>query len=294
VLAHNEKANLLECLRSVALQDYPRVRTVVVDNDSRDGSPDAVRDRFPHAELIETGANLGYAEGNNVGLRRSLADGVDYVLVLNADVVVAPDAVTHLVDALQRTPQAAFAGPLVYHFTEPSVIQSAGGLRTPDWRFVHRGPNDPDEGQYRATEPVAWATGCALLARTAALRRIGLLDPAFFIYYEEVDWCLRAAAAGYQVLFVPAAKVWHKGVQRDYAPTPRVTYLFARNELLLLTKHRAGMPAVIRALARHLRTLVSWSVRPRWRSKRAHRAALAAALCDFLRRRYGPPPAAIV
>jgi len=89
---------------------------------------------------------------------------------------------------------------------------------------------------------------------------------------------------------VPAARIWHKGVRRDYSPSPRVTYLSARNHLRLLHKHRAGARALLGAMAGDLRTLASWSIRPRWRDQRAHRDALARAMVDFCRGSFGPPP----
>jgi len=170
------------------------------------------------------------------------------------------------------------------------VVQSAGGFMTPEWRSYHRGQNEPDAGQYQKIEPVVWVTGCSILVRASALAKIGLLDPAFFIYSEEVDWCLRAGEHGYLVLFVPTTAIWHKGVQRDYRPSPRVTYLSARNEFLLLNKHHAGVRVSAKTWMRHLRTLASWSLRPRWREQKVQRRALAAAMRDYVLRRFGPPP----
>jgi GT2 family glycosyltransferase len=139
-------------------------------------------------------------------------------------------------------------------------------------------------------KPVVWLSGCAVLARCSALQTIGLLDPDFFIYSEDVDWCLRGREAGYDVLIVPQAKLWHKGVQRVYLPSPRITYLSVRNEFYLLVKHHAGPLALAATWLRHLRTLASWSLRPRWRERRPHRDALAHALRDFVLGRVGPPP----
>ncbi len=290
LLSHNDWGETIECLASLAQLTYPNFHIVIVDNASSEPPVAAVRAHYQNVTIIENRENLGYAEGNNVGLRYALEQGADYVLVLNNDTAVAPDTLTELVRAAEQEPEAAFLGQLVYHFDEPTLIQSAGGLATRDWRFYHRGQNQPDNQQFREIQPVAWVTGCSILVRCAALDKIGLLDPAFFIYSEEVDWCLRARERGFKVLFVPRAKIWHKGVQRNYRPSPRVTYLSSRNELLLLNKHHAGVAASAKTWLRHLRTLTSWSVLPRWRSQRRHRDALAAALRDYVLRRFGPPP----
>jgi GT2 family glycosyltransferase len=290
ILNRNRKHDTVECLASLAQTTYANIETVVLDNASEDGSPAFIRDRFPAVTIVETGGNLGYAAGNNVGLRLALARGADYALVLNEDTVQAPDCLAQLVAAAETHPEAAFFGPLVYHFSEPEVIQSAGGLMSSGWRFSHRGQNERDDGQYRSIEPVAWISGCALLIRMAALPSIGLFDEDFFLYCEELEWCVRAGEAGFSGLVVPAARLWHKGVRRDYQPSPRVTYLMARNHLLMLKKHRAGARVLAGAVAGNLRTLTSWTVRPRWRNRRAHRDALARAMVDFYRGSFGAPP----
>lgn len=290
LLSHNDWAETVECLASLAAVEYPNFGVVVVDNASTNPPLDAVRAQYPELVILESAVNHGYAEGNNVGMRYALAHAADYIFVLNNDTIVAPNVLTELVRAAEADPQAAFLGPLVYHFDEPKVIQSAGGFMTNEWRSYHRGQNETDSAQYTKVEPVIWVTGCSILARATALPTIGLLDPAFFIYSEEVDWCLRAGEHGYRVLFVPTTAIWHKGVRRDYHPSPRVTYMSVRNEFLLLRKHHAGVRVSARTWARHLRTLASWSIRPRWRAQGQQRRALAAAMRDYLLRRFGPPP----
>ena len=290
ILNRDRRDDTLACLSSLLARPYPDLDVVVLDNASSDGTAAAVRAAYPQVQVIETGGNLGYAAGNNVGLVWARRQGAEYALLLNEDTIVDPDFIAHLVDAAQARPELAFLGPLVYHYTEPEVIQSAGGMIAPDWRTYHRGQNEPDHGQYARPFEPDWVSGCAIFLRMSVVERIGMLDPAFFIYSEEVDWCLRARRAGFRGLVVPAARIWHKGVRRDYAPSPRVTYLSARNHLRLLAKHRAGARALLGAMAGDLRTLASWSVRPRWRDQRAHRDALARAMVDFCRGSFGPPP----
>ena len=290
ILNRDRRDDTLACLASLRQSPYPNLEVVLLDNASSDGTAAAVRAAYPDVTVIETGGNLGYAAGNNVGLKWARQQGADYVLLLNEDTVVDPAFLGHLVEAAQSRPEVAFLGPLVYHHDEPDIIQSAGGLIAPDWRTYHRGQNERDRGQYAAPIEAEWVTGCSIFMRMSVVDRIGMLDPAFFIYSEEVDWCVRARRAGFAGLVVPAARIWHKGVRRGYSPSPRVTYLSARNHLRLLRKHRAGARALLGAMAGDLRTLASWSVRPRWRNQRAHRDALARAMVDFCRGSFGPPP----
>lgn len=286
ILTFNSAPHVRECLDSLGALEDSDFEIVVVDNASTDETVSLARQHPLTPTVIVNETNLGYAAGNNVGLHYALNTGADFALVLNDDVIVAPDLLTHLRVAAQQA-NVALLGPLIYHHSDPTIIQSAGGARTPGWEFYHRGLNMRDTGQFNQSEPVVWLSGCAVLARCQALNKIGLLDADFFMYWEDVDWCLRAWQAGYTVMFVPHAKVWHKGVQVAYDPAPRVAYYMARNELLLLRKHRAGWRVFLGAWLRHLRTVASYTVRPRWRARRAYRDATAQALHDFMRGQFG-------
>lgn len=288
VLTYNQWQNTCACLGSLYAQPQANFRVLIVDNGSSDETLTALPREFPQAEIITNPANLGYARGNNVGIEFAARQGAEYVAIVNNDVIVAPAWFKTLQDNAEKNPRAALAGPMVYHANEKDVIQSAGGLLSRDLHAFHRGMNETDLGQFDGDACVDWLTGCAVLARVSALEKIGLLDPSFFMYGEDVDWGIRAQRAGFQVLFVPRARVWHKGVQREYLPEPYVTYYTARNELRLIRKHRGGRRAYGKTLARHLRTLTAWTLLPRWSDKRAHRSALARALWDDLRDVSGP------
>jgi hypothetical protein len=137
---------------------------------------------------------------------------------------------------------------------------------------------------------VDWVSGCALLARREMIEQVGVLDERFFYYWEETEWCLRARRSGWLVVAVPGARIWHKGVQRDYRPGPDVTYYSTRNRLLMLGKHRAPMGAWLSASADLARTLLAWTLKPKWREMRRHRDAMWQGMMDFLRRRWGMRP----
>lgn len=291
ILNTNRRADTLACLASLAAGSYPHNTVVVLDNASTDGSPEAIRAAFPAVQVVALAENLGYAGNNNVGLALALSQGADWVLVLNEDTVLAPDCVAALVAAGEADPQVGMAGPLIYHADEPGVIQSAGGVLDRQWRALHVGQNQPDQGQFAAPRPVDWLSGCALLVRRAVLEQVGLIDADYFYFWEETEWCLRARRAGWRVLHVPAAKLWHKGVQRSYQPKPSVTYYATRNRFATLAKHRAPLGVWLAAWGEAARTLASWTLRPKWRAQRAHRDALGRALWDFVRGRMGPAPA---
>lgn len=290
ILNTNRRDDTLACLASLKQGTYQNHKVIVLDNHSQDGSVEAIRTSFPTVQIIELQQNLGYAGNNNVGIQTALHQGADWIFVLNEDTILAPDCLTQLVQVGTSDSQIGIVGPMVYHHDEPNVIQSAGGKLGRDWQAWHLGQNEKDQNQFPTTHQVDWISGCALLVRREVIEQVGMLDERFFYYFEETEWCLRARKAGWRVLHVPQAKIWHKGVQRNYQPSPAVAYYATRNHLLMLAKHRAPMQAWLATWARTLRTLVSWSIKPQWRSKRAHRDAIWQGAIDFLRSRWGMRP----
>ncbi len=222
-----------------------------------------------------------------MGSELQLSRGLIGYLVLNEDTILDVDCLERLVAAGEANPRIGILGPLVYHFNEPQVIQSAGGRLGPHWDSIHTGQNELDTGQYLQPQPMDWISGCAILVRRAVIEQVGMLDERFFYYWEETEWCLRARRAGWQVIMVPTAKLWHKGVQRDYQPGPNVTYYNTRNRFLMMSKH--GAPLSVRAFVwmEILRRLLSWTIRPKWKSMHLHRDALWQGSLDYLRRRWG-------
>jgi len=293
VLNWNGKDDTLACLESLQQITYASFDTLVVDNGSTDGSVLAIRACFPHQSVIETGKNLGYARGNNVGLRHALAQGADYALLLNNDTVADPTFLCSLVEALEASPSAGIAGPTIYYHVRPDVIWSAGGAI--DWkrgstRMV--GLDEQDVGQFgEQPREVDFVTGCALLVRTKAVEEAGELDERFFMYYEEAEWCVRIARAGYRIVHVPQSKVWHKISPGAQADSPLIHYYMTRNRLLFLRSTRSGVRAWYHTLlAEYLRTLISWTVKPCWRDRHAQRRAMVEAIADFARGRFGLTP----
>jgi GT2 family glycosyltransferase len=290
ILNTNRREDTLECLYSLKKSTYNNFRVIVLDNHSTDGSVEAIRSAFPTVQIIELVKNLGYAGNNNVGVQAALAQGAAWVFVLNEDTILDIDCLVQLVQAGESDPQIGIVGPMVYHHNEPTIIQSAGGLLGPHWESLHIAKNEPDLGQFQVPHNVEWISGCGILVRRAVIEQVGMLDARFFYYWEETEWCVRAGKAGWQIVHVPQAKLWHKGVQRDYHPKPSVTYYSTRNRLLLLAKHHAPLVAWLGAWMQILRTLASWTIKPKWRSMHEHRDAMWRGMMDFLNQRWGPMP----
>jgi len=287
VLNWNNPSDTLAGLESLTRLDYSEYTILVVDNGSTDDSVAQISACFPGIEILQTGVNLGYAEGNNVGIRHALEQNAEYVMLLNNDVVVAPDTLSKLVGVAGQEPLAGFLGPKVYHREEPQCLQSAGILLDRRYNSQHRGQDQVDVGQFESVKEVDAVSGCAMLTSRHVLERVGLLDSQFFIYHEEIDWCLRARAAGFKNLYVPTAKVWHRKPQLRSATTAFTTYYMTRNKYLLLSKQRAGVRALALTTMQNLTWLLNWTFNPKWRGHREKRDALFKALIDAALGNYG-------
>lgn len=290
ILNWNGWADTLACLASLAHLDYPSYKVVVVDNGSSDNSVVAIRAAYRHTTLIEAGDNLGYVGGNNLGLKHARAIGADYALLLNNDTEVSPDFLGLLVEAAEADPAIGIVGPTICYFDRPNVIWSAGGAI--DWRRGHTrmiGLNEVDRAQFgKMPRLVDFVTGCALLVKMPLIEQVGPLDPRFFAYYEETEWCVRAACAGFKVLHVPEARVWHKISSAAREASPQVHYYMTRNRLLFLELCGGGVASWLNTLfLDYGRRLASWTLKPKWRDKAAQRNAVLQAILDYGRRRFG-------
>lgn len=211
VVNWNGRDLLGPCLDSLRAATWEGLSIIVVDNGSTDGSVELVRREYPDVLLVAGRDNLGYATAANAGIERARGAGADYAFLLNNDVEVAPDAVEILIKEALLHERAAFLGPMIYYHDRPGIIWSAGGAIS-YWTgdISHIGIREEDRGQYAGTVTVDYVTGCAVLVSLSAVEDIGPMDPAYFMYNEDTDWCVRAAKAGYDVLAVRRARIWHK------------------------------------------------------------------------------------
>lgn len=209
VLNWNGRAHLDACLRSLAASDHPDHFVVVVDNGSEDDSVAWMRAHHAEVELLALDANLRFAGGNNLGAARALERGAEIVLVLNNDTEVAPDTLRRIAEAFTEV-EVGIVGPRIVYAREPTKIWYGGGIyHRRSGRASHRALRAAADAGLDPAGPTDWVTGCALAVRAQAWRALGGLDEGFYIYSEDVDFCLRARAAGWLVRYQPAACVLH-------------------------------------------------------------------------------------
>jgi len=265
VLNWNGTDDTVECLHSLMRVDYPHWEIVVVDNGSRQSPRARIAAEFPSVTYVETAQNLGYAGGNNVGIRHALASGHDYVFVLNNDTIVEPDFLAQAVAVAEADPSIGVVGIKVLAWDQPGRVWVAYGRITYRQSLVRLvGYYGRDDGTYDEQRDVEWIPGTAMLFPRRALERVGIFDEAFFAYHEDVDWCTRAREQGFRVVFTPRARIHHKGHRssggKGYV-TPR-QYLAGRNMVLFVRKHARWYQA-LRFLAFQLGTLPLQYVRRR-------------------------------
>jgi GT2 family glycosyltransferase len=211
LLNWNGKTVTLDCLASLRAIHYERMRIVLVDNGSTDGSVEVIRRDYPEVELLEMGTNLGFARGANIGMRYALDHGADMLLLLNNDTVVDPDFLRYMVEALKTNPSLGLVAPKIYYFEEPNRIWFAGGeLSMWTGTLRHIGIRQYDHGQFDLPREIPHACGCCLLARRSLAEKVGLLDESYYLYTEDADWVMRARRGGYGISYEPRAKIWHK------------------------------------------------------------------------------------
>jgi hypothetical protein len=257
---------------------------VIVDNGSSDDSVATIQADFPEVTILQTGRNLGFTGGNNVGIRHALDNGADYVYLLNNDTLVESDALDNLVDAAEAHPEAGLLAPVIHDFQSPQGIWFAGSMldlrRGAAWHDNTRQP-----GREEAPYEVPWITGCAMLIRAELLRRLEGFDDRYYLSWEDVDLSVRVRNDGKKLLVVPAARIYHKGGQSGKNLDGIYAYYAVRNSLLLASKHsgadypKAAFTIVSGALRRTLRS------RPQ---RLARLRLLWDGLRDHLFNRYGP------
>ena len=246
VLSWNRREDTLACLRSLAAAE-PQPEVIVVDNASTDGTAEAVRREFPAFHLIENPSNLGFAEGNDVGIRYALARGADHVLVLNNDTEVDRGFLAPLLEEAERRSDAGALSPKIL-FAEPrDLVWFAGAEYEPrsGYNGRHRGYRERDDGRFDAVVETGRVCGAAMLVPREVLEKVGVFDPELFAYSEDTDWSLRAREAGYRHYVVPASRVWHKvSAASGGESSPTALYYDLRNALVVAERHaplgRAG------------------------------------------------------
>lgn len=253
VLNWNGWKDTIECVESCLKLTYVNSNILIVDNASSDDSEVILRERFPDIDIIQTGENRGYAGGNNFGIRFALAKGADYVWLLNNDTKVDSAALDEMVRVTKNDSTVGMVGPKILLYSRPEYLNCIGStinLITGQPRLI--GLGEKDDGLFDEIKEMDTLSGCSLLVSKDVVDAVGLLDEKFFLFYEETDWILRAKRAGYRMLYVPRARIWHKvSASVGGHQSPLMLYYMTRNNPLLM-RQNVGVLAFSRFIVIYL------------------------------------------
>jgi len=282
ILNWNRPKDTLECLNSVEnlkVEDYS-LFVAVVDNASSDDSVQKLTNiklRNAEYELLVNSENLGYAGGMNTGIKFALKRNADYVICLNNDTVLDSKLIVNFLKAAKKIPKAGVFCPKIYfakgfEFHKKrykkdelgKVIWFAGGII--DWNNIYatnEGVDEVDKGQFDKEKQTDFATGNCIFMRRKALEEVGLFDEKYYMYFEDVDLCVRMKKLGWQVWYIPSGVLWHKVAQSSGIGSDLNDYFIHRNRLLFAAKY-AGLRArfaLYRESLRFLRKGRKWQKR---------------------------------
>ena len=280
----------IRAVRSLQESASKPAAIIVVDNASGDDSRELLAGSLPDIHLIVADRNGGFSDGCNIGIRHALARGARQVLLLNSDTLVPPDMLGTLEQALDADPHLGIVGPVIVSMNDPDLVQSIGIAYT-QWtgRMRHHGFGTRRSPAAAGRRDVDGVSGCAMLIRRELIDRIGLLTEDYFFGFEDLDFCLRARAAGFRTACIEAATVLHEGSVSMGRQSGERIYFATRNHLLLARRFGAHRPAVSRwfqfgaIVALNLAYALKGSEVPR----RAGLAAFVAGVRDYLGGRSG-------
>jgi N-acetylglucosaminyl-diphospho-decaprenol L-rhamnosyltransferase len=258
----NVKGLLHQCLQTLTdWQAQPahgdthyEAEIIVVDSASNDGSVEMVQQAFPRVKLIASDENLGYAAGNNIGAAQASGR---YLLILNPDTQIIGDAPTQMLDYLDSHPQVGAVGPQL-RYADGSPQSSRRRFPTLVTAFcestlLHQWfPNNPSAQRYHMTDqstdqtqPVDWVVGAAFMIRRTVWDQVGPFDEAYFMYFEELDWCRRCRQEGWEILYLPTAVVMHHEGKSSEQVVAERTIRFQRSKIRYFAKYHGGAAAAL-------------------------------------------------
>jgi len=239
ILNWNGEKDTLECLNSLKKLDYKGCDITVVDNCSTDGSAETIKKQFQLIKLIKNPKNLGWAGGNNIGIKYALENKAEYVLLLNNDTVVDEKFLSEMIKIAQSDKKIGIISSKSYFYSSPNVLQYATlRFNFKKGRSILEGYGQEDKGQFDTPQEINFCGGACILVKREVFEKIGLLDEDYFMYFDDTDFGTRAIKAGYKIIFCPKAKIWHKVSASSRGQNNLFKdHLMSRNRIIFMKKH---------------------------------------------------------
>jgi len=235
---YNGYKDTCELIDSITFNDNMEV--IVVDNASQQDEASLIAKQYPHVKAIRSNKNLGFAGGNNLGIKAAKGK---YLFLINNDTIFNGFHVEALINRLESSSNIGIICPKIRFTWGNKIIQYAGytHLSTITVRNRAIGFGEEDKGQYNTAHPTPYAHGAAMLIKREAITKVGLMPECYFLYYEELDWSMMFTRAGYEIWYDPACTIYHKESQSTGLNSPLRTYYITRNRLLLVKRNWHGL-----------------------------------------------------
>ena len=230
--------SISELIESIPSND--NLEVIVVDNASQNQEADIISQKFPHVKVIRSDKNLGFAGGNNLGIKAAQGR---YLFLVNNDTIFKDFNIQALINRAESSDKIGVVCPKIRFAWEPQPIQFTGYTELSKITIRNQaiGFGEEDHGQYETAHPTPYAHGAAMLIKKEAIDKVGLMPECYFLYYEELDWSMMFTRASYQIWYEPQCTIYHKESQATGQNSPLRTYYITRNRLLLVKRNWKGI-----------------------------------------------------
>ena len=237
---YNGYKDTIECVNSLKKISYKNYKIVVVDNASSDNSVEILMEELSNCMIIESKKNIGFAGGNNLGIKYALNHNADYIMLLNNDTIVESQFLNDMINSFNVNNKIGIVGCKIMYYPEKNIIWYGGGYI--DWfKFIgtHYGMGQVDKGQYDNEKEIDFMTGCCMLIKREVFRKVGLLSEDYFMYFEDVDFCVKVKNAGFVIWYNSEAVIYHKvGLSSGGEESSFSIEWCTRNRLLFMDKYK--------------------------------------------------------
>lgn len=238
ILNFNSYEDTIECINSIKKVTYPNYKIVVVDNDSKDNSVKVLRDKYPELSILVSNENLGYASGNNIGIKYALEENAEYICVLNNDVVVEKNFLEPLIKIFEVDNKIGMVGPCICEYSNRDKVQAMGAYIN-----LYRGlaMGQCEGADYSSIKnklfDVDYLGGACFIVKAEVFKNIGLIPENYFLFYEETEFCLNAKRKGYNLICVYDSKVYHKRSATISKYTGLSYFFLNRNRIVFMRRN---------------------------------------------------------
>lgn len=252
LLNFNGYKDTIECVNSLEKVEYGNFEVIIVDNCSTDDSEKILRDQLPGYKVIQTHNNLGFAGGNNIGIKYALDSGAEYICLLNNDTIVEKDFLNHLVETAESDNNIGITSGIINYFENKNETWFSGGyISNIKGKGIHK-INKPQELQTEAT----FITGCLQLISRKVFKDVGLLPEDYFLYYEDLDFCQSVLNAGYKLVVNSNSYIYHKAGGTAPYTSPLSIYYSNRNRYIFIKKYFGGFNLIFLKISYLLEVMI--------------------------------------